>query len=60
MEEGIEATYQIAKEEKIKTKEEAKFRLEQIKVYNELKNFADENNGEMNWRNFQEAEIVFA
>ena len=27
-----------------KTKEEAKFRLEQIKVYNELKNFADENN----------------
>lgn len=29
-----------------KTKEEAEFRLEQIKVYNELKNFADENNDE--------------
>lgn len=37
-----------------KTKEEAEFRLEQIKVYNELKNFADENNGEMNWRNFHQ------
>lgn len=30
-----------------KTKEEAKFRLEQIKVYNELKNFADENNDDI-------------
>ena len=33
-----------------KTKEEAEFRLEQIKVYNELKNFADENNDEIDWR----------
>ena len=32
-----------------KTKEEAEFRLEQIKVYNELKNFADENNEEVDW-----------
>ena len=32
-----------------KTKEEAEFRLEQIKVYNELKNFADENNEELDW-----------
>ena len=30
-----------------KTEEEAEFRLEQIKVYNELKNFADENNKEI-------------
>ena len=30
-----------------KTEEEAKFKLEQIKVYNELKNFADENNEEI-------------
>ncbi len=30
-----------------KTKEEAEFRLEQIKVYNELKNFADENNDDI-------------
>lgn len=30
-----------------KTKEEAEFRLEQIKVYSELKNFADENNKEI-------------
>ena len=34
-----------------KTEEEAKFRLEQIKVYNELKNFADENNDEIDWKN---------
>lgn len=34
-----------------KTKEEAEFRLEQIKIYNELKNFADENNDEMDWHN---------
>ncbi len=33
-----------------KTKEEADFRLEQIKVYNELKNFADENNEEIDWK----------
>lgn len=32
-----------------KTKEEAEFRLEQIKVYNELKIFADENNEEIDW-----------
>lgn len=32
-----------------KTKEETEFRLEQIKVYNELKNFADENNKEICW-----------
>ena len=34
-----------------KTEEEAAFRLEQIKVYNELKNFADENNEEIEWKN---------
>lgn len=34
-----------------KTKEEAEFILEQIKVYNELKNFADENNDEIDWSN---------
>lgn len=34
-----------------KTREEAEFRLEQIKVYNELKNFADENNDEIDWNN---------
>lgn len=32
-----------------KTEEEAKFRLEQMKVYNELKNFADDNNEEIDW-----------
>ena len=32
-----------------KTKEEAEFRLEQIKVYYELKNFADDNNDEICW-----------
>jgi hypothetical protein len=32
-----------------KTREEAEFRLEQIKVYYELKNFADENNDEIDW-----------
>ena len=33
-----------------KTEEEAEFKLEQIKVYNELKNFADENNEEIDWK----------
>lgn len=32
-----------------KTKEEAEFRLEQITVYNELKNFANDNNEEIDW-----------
>lgn len=31
------------------TEKEAEFRLEQIKVYYELKNFADENNDEIDW-----------
>lgn len=35
-----------------KTREEAEFRIEQIKVYNELKNFADENNEEIDWSEF--------
>lgn len=34
-----------------KTKEEAEFRLEQIKVYNELQNFAIANNDEIDWKN---------
>lgn len=33
-----------------KTEEDANYRLEQIKVYNELKNFADENNEEIDWK----------
>lgn len=37
-----------------RTEEEAKFRVEQIKVYNELKNFADENNDEIDWNNIQQ------
>lgn len=32
-----------------KTSEEAKFAAEQIKVYQELKNFAEENNDPMDW-----------
>ena len=32
-----------------KTKEEAEFALEKIKVYLELKNFADENNDSIDW-----------
>lgn len=34
-----------------KTEEDVKYRIEQIKVYNELKNFADENNDEIDWKN---------
>lgn len=37
-----------------KTQKEAEFRLEQIKVYNELKNFAIENNDEIDWKNDQQ------
>ena len=37
-----------------KTKKEAEFRLEQIKVYNELKNFADENNNGICWKDENE------
>lgn len=42
-----------------KTKEEAKFRLEQIKVYYELKNFADENNDEIDWKNKYQEKYYF-
>ena len=41
--------YRILINNCFQTKEEAEFRLEQIKVYNELKNFADENNEEIDW-----------
>lgn len=38
-----------------KTKEEAEFRLEQIKVYNELKNFAIENNDvDIDWEDYRD------
>ena len=42
-----------------KTKKEAEFRLEQIKVYNELKNFADENNDEIDWKNKYQEKYYF-
>ena len=41
--------YRVLTNNCFKTIEEAMFRLEQIKVYNELKNFADENNEEIDW-----------
>lgn len=41
-----------------KTKQEAEFRLEQIKVYNELKNFADENNDEIDWKDDNENQYL--
>ena len=41
------------------TEEKAKFRLEQIKVYNELKNFADENNKEIDWGNNLEKYYIY-
>lgn len=41
--------YRLFTDNCFKTKEEAEFRLEQIKVYYELKNFADENNDKINW-----------
>lgn len=34
-----------------KTKEEAEFHLEKLKVYHELKLFADDNNEEIDWKN---------
>lgn len=42
-----------------KTKEEAEFRLKQIIVYNELKNFADENNDEIDWKNEDSVKYYF-
>lgn len=41
-----EDEYKIFTNNCFKTEKEANFRLEQIEVYNELKNFADENNDE--------------
>lgn len=41
-----------------KTEEEAKYRVEQIKVYNELKNFADENNEEIDLNNYNVKKYV--
>lgn len=43
--------YRIFANNCFKTWEDAQFRLAQIKVYNELKNFADENNEEIDWEN---------
>ena len=43
-----------------KTEEDALFRLEQTKVYNELKNFADENNeDEIDWENGDQQKYSF-
>lgn len=47
--EDSEDEYKIFSNNCFKTEEEAEFRLEQINVYNELKNFADENNDEIDW-----------
>lgn len=41
--------YKILTNNMFKTKEEAKLHLEKLNVYYELKNFADENNEEMDW-----------
>ena len=42
-----------------KTKEEAEFHLEKLKVYYELKNFADDNNEEMDWKNADQTRYTF-
>lgn len=42
-----------------KTEEEAKFALEKIKVYLELKNFADENNEPIDWNNERQEKYTF-
>lgn len=42
-----------------KTKEEAEFRARQIEVYNELKNFADGNNDEINWEDGSEKYFMY-
>ena len=41
--------YRLLTNNCFKTREEAEFRLEQIKVYYELKNFADEHNDKIDW-----------
>lgn len=41
-----------------KTKEEAEFAAEKIRVYLELKNFADENNGPIDWRDGRSAKHI--
>lgn len=41
------------------TKEEAEFHLEKLKVYYELKNFADENNEEIDWKNIDQIKYTF-
>lgn len=50
-EDDADTAYATLTNNYFKTKEEAEFKLEQIKVYNELKNFADENNEEIDWEN---------
>lgn len=42
-------TYRYFRNNCFKTRKEAEFHSEQIKVYNGLKNFAIENNGEIDW-----------
>lgn len=43
-----------------KTKEEAQFRASQIRIYNDLKNFADENNGEIDWNDITQYKWLIA
>lgn len=42
--------FRVATGNCFKTQEEAQFRLNQIKVYAKLKNFADEHNDEIDWK----------
>lgn len=48
-----EDKYRLSINNCFETSEEAQFRLEQLKVYYELKNFADENNDKIDWTEIQ-------
>ena len=52
--EDSEDEYKIFTNNCFETEKEANFRLEQINVYNKLKNFADENNDEIDWNDLKQ------
>lgn len=52
--EDSEDEYKILTNNCFKTEKEAEFRLEQFETYNELKNFADENNDEIDWNDLKQ------
>lgn len=58
-EDGKDDNFLFLTNNMFKTKEEAEFHLEKLKIYHELKLFADENNEEIDWKNADQTKYTF-